>query len=70
MPWKCPACSTPIRQQLIAAGQDSPRLGDVYRCSVCRLELVLDPDNVNQLTTSPMPTDTADGEPPRTRSTR
>ena len=44
MPWKCPACSTPIRQQLTAAGDDSPRPGVIYRCSVCRLELVLAPE--------------------------
>jgi hypothetical protein len=43
MPWKCPACSTPIRQQLTAAGHTEPQPGVIYRCNVCRLELVLEP---------------------------
>ena len=59
MPWKCPACSTPIRQQLTAAGDDSPRPGVIYRCSVCRLELVRDPD-AHEMTAAPWPTDQAD----------
>jgi hypothetical protein len=35
--WKCPACQTAIRHE-----GDEPRPRRVYRCHVCRLELVLD----------------------------
>ena len=62
MPWKCPACSTPIRQQLTAAGDDAPRPGVVYRCTVCRLELVLDPA-AEQMITLPMPADAVENRP-------
>jgi hypothetical protein len=55
MPWKCPACSTPIRQQLMAAGDDAPRPGIIYRCSICRLELVLD---AGQMIVAPLAPDT------------
>ena len=41
MPWKCPACSSPIRRELIAAGNDAPKPERVYRCAICRLDLVL-----------------------------
>ncbi len=30
-----------IRNELVAAGDVSPRLGHVHTCSLCRLELVL-----------------------------
>jgi hypothetical protein len=39
MPWTCPACSTDIRH---AASETAPSLKTVYRCHVCRLELVVD----------------------------
>jgi predicted Zn finger-like uncharacterized protein len=39
MVWKCPACGTQIR--LLAAAA-APQAGVVYRCNVCRLELVVD----------------------------
>ena len=67
MPWKCPACSTPIRQQLTAAGDDTPRPGVNYRCTVCRLELVLARD-AQHMTTAPLSTETADDRPRRHRS--
>jgi transposase-like protein len=38
MPWKCPACQNQIRHT-----GDRPELQQVYRCHVCRIELVLDP---------------------------
>jgi hypothetical protein len=44
MPWKCPACSTPIRRELTAAGHDTPQSGRVYICMICRLQLVLSDD--------------------------
>jgi hypothetical protein len=56
MPWKCPACSTQIRHnetELI------PRPNVVYRCHVCHLELILDP-NGEELTVAPLPAE----EPP------
>ena len=37
VPWKCPACQTEIRHD-----DDAPNPRQVYRCHVCRLELVLD----------------------------
>jgi hypothetical protein len=37
MPWKCPTSEAEIRHD-----GDTPELGRVYRCHVCRLELVLD----------------------------
>jgi len=67
MPWKCPACSTPIRQQLTTAGDDAPRPGRIYICSVCHLELVLAPA-ADAMVVAPLPRDTADDHPPRKRS--
>ncbi len=40
MPWLCPACRLPIRHSDV---EHDPRLGTVYRCHVCRLELIVDP---------------------------
>ena len=59
MPWKCPACSTPIRHQLIANGDESPRPARIYRCSVCRLELVLSDDGF-KMVVAPLPEVDAD----------
>jgi hypothetical protein len=39
MAWRCPACSNPIGLGEI---DNTPRTGKVYRCNVCRLELVMD----------------------------
>jgi hypothetical protein len=39
MPWRCPACNTPIRHR---ETEERPRLGVLYRCHLCRIELVLD----------------------------
>jgi hypothetical protein len=50
MPWKCPACQTQI-----AHDGDRPEPKRVYRCHVCRLELVLD-DATQTLTVAPLPT--------------
>jgi hypothetical protein len=51
MPWKCPACSTLIRSQLLTAGHETPVAGKVYVCSVCRLELVLSNDGTHMVVT-------------------
>jgi hypothetical protein len=42
MPWRCPACGIPIRH---SEAELAPRLGVRYRCHVCRLELVVDPED-------------------------
>jgi hypothetical protein len=51
MPWRCPACQTQIRHNEF---EDTPRIGQVYRCHICRLELVLDA-NTKKLTVTPIP---------------
>ena len=48
--WSCPACQSQIRH---SSGEDQPRLGKVYRCHVCRLELIFDRER-QQLTVVPM----------------
>jgi DNA-directed RNA polymerase subunit RPC12/RpoP len=39
MPWKCPACATEVRH---SAAEPMPRVGAIYRCPACRIELVVD----------------------------
>jgi len=56
MSWKCPACLTQIRHD-----GDAPQPRKVYRCHVCRLELVLDEDT-QKLVVAPLP---GDPTPPR-----
>jgi hypothetical protein len=51
MPWMCPACRLPIRHSDVEA---KPRPNTLYRCHVCRLELVLAPD-ADKLTLPPLP---------------
>jgi hypothetical protein len=51
MPWKCPACQTPLNHD-----GDTWQPGRVYRCHVCRLELVLD-EASNDMTVAPLPAD-------------
>jgi hypothetical protein len=41
MPWTCPACQNTIRHSEI---ETAPRLGITYRCTICRLELVVAPE--------------------------
>ena len=50
MPWRCPACQTAITHDP-AASMPSPHT--VYRCHVCRLELVVDPSD-NKLALAPL----------------
>lgn len=52
MPWKCPACQTQIRHE---TETPEPRPGVVYRCHVCRLELVFSP-KTNKLVLAPIAT--------------
>jgi DNA-directed RNA polymerase subunit RPC12/RpoP len=56
MPWRCPACSSFIRRELAAAGDELPRPGRIYRCSICRLELVLSDDGT-RMEIAPIPTE-------------
>jgi hypothetical protein len=51
MSWKCPACQTQIRDE-----GDQPTAKRVYRCHVCRWELVLD-EASNDMTVAPLPAD-------------
>jgi hypothetical protein len=53
MPWKCPACSTYIRRELMEAGDETPQPARIYRCSICRLELVLSDDGT-QMVVAPL----------------
>ena len=50
MPWRCPACDTQIHH---APLEDRPRPNKLYRCHICRLELVLDPE-AQVLTVAPI----------------
>jgi len=56
MPWKCPACQTQIKHE-----GDLPEARRVYRCHVCRLELVLDAWT-QKLTVAPMPAERASSQ--------
>jgi predicted RNA-binding Zn-ribbon protein involved in translation (DUF1610 family) len=39
MPWRCPACGEQIQHSV---SEPMPRIGTLYRCHVCRLELIVD----------------------------
>jgi len=41
VPWRCPACHTAIHHSAV---EDRPRPNTIYRCHICRLELVFDAD--------------------------
>jgi hypothetical protein len=53
MYWKCPACGADIRRT-----EDTPRPGVVYRCLICRLELILDAPT-GRLIVAPFPPEAA-----------
>jgi hypothetical protein len=55
MPWRCPACDTPIQH---TETEERPRVGVLYRCHLCRIELVVDL-RTNKLAAAGGP----DGEP-------
>ena len=48
MPWRCPACETVIQHR-----EAEPQPKSVYRCPVCRLELVRDAQS-GKLTLAPV----------------
>jgi hypothetical protein len=56
MPWKCPACSEQIRHN---PEEQAPRHSVVYRCHICRLELIVDARS-GKLTLAPIPADGTD----------
>jgi len=49
MPWKCPACQVQIRHD-----GDRPEPKRIYRCHICRLELLAD-ETTGKLTVAPLP---------------
>jgi len=58
MPWRCPACQTHIRHSETEA---TPRVGVIYRCHICRLELVVDAETQKlRVQTRPFPESTTD----------
>ncbi len=59
MPWRCPACYTQIHHSPV---EDRPRPNSCYRCHICRLELVLDPQT-ERLVVAPVREDDADRTP-------
>ena len=61
MAWRCPACRTEITH---SAFDTRPRVGDVYRCHVCRLELQFD-EAKNQMEVTPFDTDKEPPQRPR-----
>jgi hypothetical protein len=52
MSWKCPACQTLIQHERDVSLPPVP--GVIYRCHVCRLELVFNPVT-KKLALAPMP---------------
>jgi hypothetical protein len=55
MTWKCPACQTTLRHD--GDGLGLPKVGMIYRCHICRLELTVDQSEPDKLTLAPMPSD-------------
>jgi hypothetical protein len=56
MPWKCPACGSQIRHSDL---DDRPRPGERYRCHICRLDLMADPET-KRLIVAPLWSDEPD----------
>ena len=59
MIWKCPACQTAIRH----VTETTPMFGVIYRCHICRLELVIDQTEPDKLTLAPMPSSDLSDQP-------
>ncbi|HMD37620.1 MAG TPA: hypothetical protein VKH42_21740 [Vicinamibacterales bacterium] len=53
MPWTCPACQNAIQH---SPAEATPSVGVTYRCPICRLELIVDPDR-GKMTLAPMRAD-------------
>jgi hypothetical protein len=56
MPWKCPVCHDPIRP---SAHEDRPSPNTLYRCHICRIELVFDV-NADKMIPAPIADDETD----------
>ena len=63
MPWRCPACHIAILHSEVEL---RPRPNALYRCHVCRLELMLD-ESGERLTVAPFDDDTPRPSTPRPR---
>jgi hypothetical protein len=61
MPWRCPACQIQIRHNDF---EEAPRVGQLYRCHICRLELVVD-SLTGKLTVAPLLDDDEKTRPTR-----
>jgi hypothetical protein len=61
MPWKCPACGIPISHN---DAELAPRPGVLYRCHICRLELIVDERN-QKLSVAPFPESHESSKKPR-----
>jgi DNA-directed RNA polymerase subunit RPC12/RpoP len=53
--WKCPNCWTPVSR---LPTEWSPQIGKVYRCPICRLDLMFDVQEGKRLELAPIRTDT------------
>ena len=53
MPWHCPACNSIITHSEV---EPKPRIGERYRCHVCRLTLEFD-GAIEKLTIAPLEAD-------------
>jgi predicted SprT family Zn-dependent metalloprotease len=58
VPWRCPACRLAIQH---SDAEPQPRRGVIYRCHVCRLELILD-ESTGKMTVAPLPTTRDDSD--------
>ena len=54
MPWKCPACDSPIER---SKAERVPEAGQIYRCPACRLNLIFD-EEIQKLKEAPKMDDT------------
>jgi hypothetical protein len=62
MPWRCPACRLAIQHN---DAEQTPRAGVIYRCHICRLELIVDA-LTGKMTVAPLDAPPAPDRPDRT----
>jgi len=51
MPWRCPGCRSPIAHH---PEESRPRVGQRYRCHVCRVDLEFDANSDKLMLAEPM----------------